>query len=132
MDQKFKNTILEYKAPFLIEKLVKEHIVETDSEGEALFLELKRWLIIIHEDVSKNWQMYSLRVDEVWHQFILYSSEYSKFCLRFFGSFITHSPANAPETKKSNPVVNGSFSDFKISYERIFNTIISDLWYDEK
>jgi hypothetical protein len=132
MNESLIRELLEYEAPFLIEKLRKENIVETEDEGKDLFLELKRWLILIHRDFSKNWEMYSLRVDEVWHQFILYSSEYYKFCLHFFGAYVMHSPSNAPKMEIKDAKEYGSFDDFKICYKKIFNIPIPDLWFDEK
>jgi hypothetical protein len=76
---------LGYQAPFLIEKLLREGIVDTPEEGEALFLEVKRYLVLARLDRSFTFDMHSLRVDGVWHQFILYTVEYTDFCRRFFG-----------------------------------------------
>ncbi|MFE9299259.1 glycine-rich domain-containing protein [Streptomyces niveus] len=42
-------------------------------------------------------EMYSVRVDEAWHQFILYTDEYMDLCRRFFGHNAPHSPSNAPQ-----------------------------------
>jgi hypothetical protein len=71
---------LDYQAPFLIEKLVKDHIVDTPEEAEALFAEVKRYLVIAALDSDKSWHMYSLRIDECWHQFILFTKHYVEFC----------------------------------------------------
>src|SRR5687767_2358523 len=34
-------------------------------------------------------------VDDLWHEFILYTREYDKFCGKAFGGFFHHSPAAA-------------------------------------
>src|SRR5262245_19767776 len=47
----------------------KDRIVETSSEAEALFTEVKRFLILAQGDDTKKWTMYSHRIDECWHQF---------------------------------------------------------------
>src|SRR5258705_10884785 len=88
---------LGHEAPFLIEKLVKEQIAETPSEAEALFTEVKRYLVLAHADNTKKWQMYSRRIDECWHQFILFTRQYFEFCQRYFGKYLPHSPSNAPQ-----------------------------------
>lgn len=134
MDKSLTTELIEYKAPFLIEKLIKENIVETPEEGEKLFLEVKKWLIIIHFDNSKNWEMYSLRIDEVWHQFILYTGEYIKFCHRFFDSYVQHSPSNAPKVQIKGRDIKepGSFDDFRICYENFFGIPIPQVWFDER
>src|ERR1700722_4087667 len=89
--------VLDYRAPFLIEKLVKNCVADTVKEAEELFQELKKYLILSRSDETPRWQMYSSRVDEVWHQFILYTEAYTTFCESFFGGYVGHSPSNAPE-----------------------------------
>jgi len=121
-----------YEAPFLIEKLQKDHIVESVEEGEALFAEVKRYFVLARSDGSKIWQMHSLRIDEVWHQFVLFTRQYMDFCQRFFGGYIPHSPGNAPETKIAAVVETASFEQFRNRYEALFGTPLPDLWYDER
>jgi hypothetical protein len=123
---------LAYEAPFLIEKLLKEHIVETAEEGEILFTEVKRFLVLVHADRSKVWDMYSLRVDEVWHHFILFTQQYMDFCQRFFGRYMSHSPSNAPESQTMNPAEATSYEDFQGRYRKLFGTSLPDAWFDEK
>ncbi|WP_405439514.1 hypothetical protein [Streptomyces niveus] len=38
-------------------------------------------------------EMYSVRVDEAWHQFILYTDEYMDLCRRFFGHYAPQQPS---------------------------------------
>jgi len=121
-----------YEAPFLIEKLQKDHIVENAKEGEALFAEVKRYFVLARSDGSKIWQMHSLRIDDVWHQFVLFTRQYMDFCQRFFGGYIPHSPGNAPETKIAAVVETASFEQFRNRYEALFGTPLPDLWYDER
>ncbi len=124
---------LEYEAPYVIEKLVKTRIVETADEGEALFKEVKRYLVLGRMDETKIWQMHSLRVDEAWHQFILYTKQYSDFCQRFFGRYLHHRPSNAPkETEEAATIPVASFVMFRDRYEELFGTPLPDIWYDER
>jgi hypothetical protein len=126
---------LAYEAPFLIEKLVKDHITDTSEEAEALFTEVKRYFVLCRSDQSKIWEMYSLRVDEAWHQFILFTQQYFDFCRRFYGKYIPHSPGNAPEAQTRNPERASRVSSFKLFrefYEQLFEETLPDIWYDEK
>jgi hypothetical protein len=123
---------LAYEAPFLIKKLLKDHIVETYKEGEALFTEVKKYLVLVSSYNTVIFEMYSLRVDEVWHQFILYTREYMDFCERFFGRYIPHSPSNAPKMEPVSSVEVSSFAFFMNRYEKLFGTPLPDEWYDEK
>lgn len=122
---------LDYDAPFLIEKLLKDRIVESTEEGKAIFEEVKKYIILTSSD-DVNWQMYSLRVDEVWHQFILFTDEYIDFCERFFGGYVGHRPSNAPRSETTEPAVPSSFSGFKSRYEEVFGAPLPDTWFDEK
>jgi hypothetical protein len=87
--------LLGYRAPFLIEKLVKNHIADNEEEARALLLEVKKCLLITWLDTEINWKMYSVRVDEAWHQFILYTDASADFCEHLFGKFMGHSPVTS-------------------------------------
>jgi hypothetical protein len=111
---------------------VKDRIVETSSEAEALFTEVKRFLILAQGDDTKKWTMYSHRIDECWHQFILFTREYFEFCQRYFGRYVPHRPSNAPETSSSNPGRETSFEEFADRYRELFGIALPDDWYDER
>lgn len=123
---------LGYGAPFLIEKLLREGIVDTPEEGETLFTEVKRYLVLACLDRGLAFDMFSLRVDGVWHQFILYTVEYTDFCRRFFGRYLHHSPSNAPEAKSAPGAPAASFEKFRERYERLFGVALPDVWYDAR
>ena len=123
---------LAFEAPYLIEKLLKDHVVDDHDEAEALFTEVKRYLVLVHTDDTKIWEMYSLRVDEVWHQFILFTREYMDFCQRFFGRYVPHSPSNAPDPKTLKKKEVSYFPAFKDRYEELFGIPLPEIWFDEK
>jgi hypothetical protein len=130
--------VLAYEAPFLIEKLCKEQITETAEEAQALFTELKKYLLLTYADDHVDWKMYSLRVDEAWHQFVLFTREYIDFCMRYFHTYIQHNPSNAPTRALPTDAAAApqgeasSFESFKVRYEEFFATPLPDAWYDEK
>jgi hypothetical protein len=123
---------LAYQAPFVTEKLVKARVAQSAEEAEALFLEAKRYIVLAQSDDAKIWQMHSLRVDEAWHQFILFTAQYSAFCQRFFGRYIHHSPSNAPKVDKAQATPLASFAEFRARYEELFGSSLPDIWYDER
>lgn len=138
METKLSNTSvlgsLSYQAPFLIEKLLKERIVESEKEANALFLELKRYIVIAYLDDTICWDMYSRRIDEVWHQFVLFTKEYTDFSEHFFGRYIHHVPGNSQTSEIDNFSINSkesSFEDFKHHYEEMFKISFPIEWYDE-
>jgi hypothetical protein len=123
---------LDYEAPFLIEKLLKNCVVDTEDEGEALFREVRRYLVLCDLDQDRVWNMYSLRVDEAWHQFILFTRQYIDFCQRFFGRYVPHNPSNAPKPESARPVETTSFEQFRVRYHELFGEPLPDVWYDER
>lgn len=123
---------LTYEAPFLIEKLIKNSIVDNEAEAEELFREVKRYLVLCDLDPDRVWNMYSLRVDEAWHQFILFTRQYMDFGQTYFGRYVPHNPSNAPKVEFARPVEKTSFKQFRSRYQEIFGEPLPDTWYDEK
>jgi hypothetical protein len=71
---------LTFEAPYVVERLVKDRVVGSVAEGEELFNEAKKYIVLseVHRDLVVG--MYSVRVDEAWHSFILYTDQYREFC----------------------------------------------------
>jgi hypothetical protein len=123
-------SVLRFEAPYLIEKLVKDRIVDTADEGEALFAEAKKFLILSYVDSDVSWNMYSTRVDEAWHQFVLFTSQYVDFCQRYFGAYLHHNPSNAPEVPGRAQLKPSTFEGFRARYESFFGESLPDVWLD--
>jgi hypothetical protein len=124
--------VLRFEAPYLIEKLVKDRIVDTAAEGEALFAEAKKYLILSFADSDVSWNMYSRRVDEAWHQFVLFTREYVEFCHRFFGQYLHHHPSNAPAAPDGPEPKPSTFGGFRARYEAFFGEPLPEIWLDSR
>ena len=120
---------LDYEAPFVIEKLVKERFVDTPEDACALFTEVKRYLVLCHVDHTKSWQMCSLAVDEAWHQFVLFTAEYSAFCAKHFGRYRHHAPSNAPDTGIEH-APEATPAEFGDRYREVFGIDLPEVWDD--
>ena len=119
---------LQYKAPFLSEKLLKDQIVASAAEADELCTELVRYLVLGRMYPDKLWYMVSSLVDEAWHQFVLFSERYHAFCMRYFGQYIHHAPGMSPDA--SSVSVSSSFEDFSAHYARHFGAPPSRVWDD--
>jgi hypothetical protein len=125
--------VLAFRAPYLEEKLVKDQIAAGREEADALFQEVKKYLILVHMDPSRGYSVYSHRIDAVWHEFVLFTDQYARFSARYFHTFMHHDPANAP---KDEPASSGTvragvtYEEFCELYERRFATPLPDLWRD--
>jgi len=121
---------LSYRAPFLIEKLLKERIVETAEDGDALLTEVIKYLILNRVYPTKKWDMTSRLVDEAWHQFVLFTAEYVEFGKRYFGIYLHHAPGNSPSMPQRAPGEVPSLADFREHYARLFGTELPAVWQD--
>jgi hypothetical protein len=121
---------LDYEAPFVIDKLVKERFVDTAQDACALFTEVKRYLVLCHVDRTKTWKMHSLTVDEAWHQFVLFTAEYSAFCARYFGKYRHHAPSNAPPETGVRLAPEATLAEFCDRYRQLFGTDLPPVWND--
>lgn len=131
---------LAYPAPYVVERLVNDRVVGSAAAGERLFTEIKRYLVlnVLHPEVVVG--MYSARVDEAWHAFLLYTREYADFCDRYLGRFLGHTPRNAPSADggPGGPVEHGpvrahlSFAEFAATYEQAFDEPLPDVWFDAR
>ena len=121
---------LDFEAPYLIEKLLKDHLVDSAEQGGALFTEVKRYLVLNQVDRTRAWKMYSLRVDEVWHQFVLFTVEYSAFCDKYFGHYAHHAPSNAPDPEFGHRAPEATFAEFADRYREMFGVELPDVWDD--
>lgn len=123
---------LDYEAPFVIDKLLKNRIADSPEEAGRLFTEVKRFIVLVQTDDNVPWEMYSARVDEAWHQFILFTAEYMEFCDRYFGKYMSHSPHSSPAPGSGGAAVPMSFGEFRSRYEALFEEALPDTWYDAK
>ena len=118
-----------YRAPFLEEKLVKARMFACGEDVSAYLQEVKKYLALNHLDDGDGYPMFSRVVDEVWHQFVLFTVEYARFSDRFFGYFVHHAPNNAPSPPNALPPQARTYADFVTAYEAVFGPL-SPLWDD--
>jgi hypothetical protein len=76
--------------------------------------------------------MYSTRVDEAWHQFVLFTSQYVDFCQRYFGEYLHHNPSNAPQPPGRPQLKPSTFEGFRARYESFFGEPLPAIWLDDR
>ena len=113
-----------YSAPFLKDTLLEKEVFKTEEEYNEAFKEFKRYVGLIAA-YDKPLPMLSDKVDEVWHQLILYTKEYEQFCNEKLGYFMHH----IPEDTKTNKLAGMGFSrnDFIELYDKEYRKI-PEIW----
>ena len=81
-------------------QLVKRHPGLTEVQIEQVFQGLRSYFEICRKANGIMIAMPSRIVDEAWHEFILYTREYNKFCQRAFNHFLHHNPSDVMSSTK--------------------------------
>jgi hypothetical protein len=81
--------------PGLLYKLRAKHPGLTPADAAAVARGLQQFFATHLMSGRKFVAMPSQAVDELWHEFILYTRDYEQFCKRAFGRFMHHTPAAA-------------------------------------
>jgi hypothetical protein len=122
--------VLDFEAPYLEQKYVLTGLVETREQAATLFLELKKYLLLAATHPTPL-PMMSALVDAAWHQFILYSAEYERFCLEMFGGPQHHSPRGASDGTANGRGEGLVVSTFVDLYRKHFGPL-PDVWHNER
>lgn len=90
--------------PGLVAKLRRRHPGLTPHQIDRIGLGLKQFFRAYLRGGCRNVAMPSQGVDDLWHEFILYTKAYDDFCRRAFGRFLHHTPAAVlrPNHKTTN------------------------------
>lgn len=87
--------VLDYTNEDILNRFSRSFTIE-EEEVVDIFNETKKFLgictlpgVFIPDDL--------LIIDEMWHNFILFTKEYSRFCEQYFGCFLHHLPASKKE-----------------------------------
>ncbi len=77
----------------LLERLRKRHPQLTPRECQLVGQGLRQFFLAYLKGGRKFVAMPSQVVDDLWHELILYTRHYQRFCQRGFGHFLHHTPA---------------------------------------
>ena len=75
----------------LLRKKVEKISIENNIDKDELLLEMLKFLNLIH--ITKTKLSPSLLIDLAWHEFILFTRYYQKFCSTHYNRFIHHTPS---------------------------------------
>jgi hypothetical protein len=128
---------LAFNAPFVIDRLVKDRVVDTPALAEELFTEVKNYLVLCETSPDMTFGMCSSMVDEAWHAFILFTAEYTDYSRRYFGNYFHHAPADnyqtvEPTATGGRPQKEASFNEFRQRYEELYGHPLPAVWYDDR
>ena len=125
---------LAFKAPYVIDRLVKDRVADTAASAEELFTEAKKYFVLCDVTRDMAFDMYSTMVDAAWHAFILCTAEYREYGRRYFGKYLDHVPKaddpGAERTPRHSHCKAATFDDFRQRYEALYDEPLPDVWYE--
>jgi hypothetical protein len=82
-------------AQFLDQRLAARRPELTPEQRAEVLAGLRDYFRICHRAGRRMVAMPSQAVDDAWHEFILFTRHYARFCRGAFGRFLHHTPAEA-------------------------------------
>ncbi|WLR57152.1 hypothetical protein LC048_09975 [Mesobacillus subterraneus] len=76
-------------------RFLSEHPEISDDEFEWRLFELKRYFFL--NSFMKSTPMFSSKIDEVWHEMLMFTKQYEVFSEKYLGSMLHHTPNLEPE-----------------------------------
>jgi hypothetical protein len=120
--------LLQYKNEDVISRFTDLFDVP-EGEAEELFTETKKFLFIsrlpgvfIPDEL--------LMVDEMWHNFILFTATYHSFCAQYFGAFLHHQPAGKAEKIQQQQQLFADAAAARNAFKEKLTTLMS-ITYDQ-
>ena len=98
-DSNLLDRMLNYDHPALRERMITKHHW-TPEFTDVLFVEMKRFLYLC---ATNDGAMAPPKdIDEIWHNFILFTGDYADFCAEKVGFFLHHQPLTKLQRAKSD------------------------------
>jgi hypothetical protein len=108
----------EFNAPYLEEKLTTDGVVTGPEDYGRRWAEFKKFAFLAGRSrrMGRTLAMASKAVDELWHQFILFTPQYRRFCQERLGFFLDH----VPEMREKGLRRSSASEDFFSAYGEVF------------
>ena len=132
------NDVLNYKNENVIYRFTKIYAI-TEEEANDIFCETLKWLWLSQKVNYPFFVDDSISIiDEMWHNFILFTKDYNDFCKKYFGKYIHHQPTTKEDAQIWKNDWNKQLKDFEKKLEEQYGIIYDTLgsatlekWYSE-
>lgn len=133
---------LDYENEDVIFRFVKTYNI-SEIDAQDLFYQTKKWLWLCYKAIADPEENHRfviddslLIIDEMWHNFILFTFDYNNYCNLKFGFYIHHYPTKKNESiewnKSPKENLNNYIENLKVQYSLIYDFLGEDtlkLWY---
>jgi len=138
---------MDYRNDEVVERFMGNYEI-SKAQAEQFFLETKKWVWLL-ASASQDRKLgqhvprlvidnYLIFIDEMWHNFILFTKDYQEYCNDKFGFFIHHNPTPQKikvalrEEMNSDKGLERIFGVRKEQYSYIYDRLggeTLELWY---
>ena len=104
--------VLAYANSDVVYRFAKTYGI-TREQSADIFDQVKKWLWLGNQQrhagstVGLSIDLPLVVIDEMWHNFVLFTHEYTAFCQHFFGYYIHHAPVSEAEDRESKERYEG-------------------------
>jgi hypothetical protein len=98
--------VLAYTNSDVVYRFAKTYGISRE-QSEEIFEQVKKWLWLGHQQrlagMTKGLSidLPLVVIDEMWHNFVLFTREYTAFCTHYFGYYLHHAPVTEAEDNES-------------------------------
>jgi hypothetical protein len=124
--------VLNYTNKDILARFQEKYDIEI-AEVEIIFEETKKWLWLCNEGLKpeNNFNFVIddslIIIDEMWHNFILFTKDYHDFCLINFGKYLHHQPTTVQDRNDWNKDYAKSIESYKeilkIQYSYVYDNL---------
>ena len=93
------------------------------EEADSILEETIKFLSLSSLDFNFFIDDSMLIIDEMWHNFILFTNDYGKFCFENFGRYIHHQPTTKKEKEEQQINKNQKLEEYKIRTKKQYEII---------
>jgi hypothetical protein len=92
--------VLRYQNDEVVDRFSRDNGIP-EADAKEIFLETKRWLWLCADEMARSGDGIGEKIpllsearviDLMWHTFLLFTSDYARFCQKYFGFFVHHQP----------------------------------------
>lgn len=106
------------------------------EDAKMIFRECLKWFWYCNQSETKGHRVIDqplLIVDKMWHTFIPYTLDYSRFCRKYFNRYMHHAPTTREEKEQSAKLTKKEVMAIKkTQYELVYELLGKDTfirWY---
>ena len=83
----------------IVSKIIEKYPHLDEHQADQVIAGMREYFHVCNTANHKMIAMPSQAVDEAWHEFILFTREYKRFCEKALGRFLHHTPAEAMKSR---------------------------------